>query len=123
MKYSQNIKFLLYFRKVIQKAKAAHDDEYMNFDFDGLMDKFVRLRETPYLSSVASQEKEREFQLRFKDINSRFYNLIYANTPYLPAQNDLGLRMDYYLRRRTQSLCRGEYERPPAIEIHLNWSV
>ena len=108
---------------MIQKAKASHDEEYMNFDFDGLMDKFVRLREKPYLSSVASQEKEREFEVRFKDINSRFYNLVYANTPYLPAQNDLGLRMDYYLRRRTQNLCRGQFERPPAIETHLNWSV
>ena len=112
-------KYLSNIKKLIQKAKNSHDETYNNFNFTANLKTFVRLNEKPFLSSVATEVQEAEFGLRYQDIQSRYENIIYKNTPYLPAQNDLGHRLDFYLRRRTQSLCRGDFVRNPILETNL----
>ena len=112
-------KYLSNIKKLIQKAKSAHDEAYNSFNFTAKLDTFVRLNEKPFLSSVATEVQEKEFQLRYQDILSRYENVIYKPTPYLELQNDLGHRLDFYLRRRSQSLCRGDFVRHPILEMNL----
>ena len=113
-------KYLSNIKKLIQKAKSAHDEAYNIFNFTKKLDTFVRLNEKPFLSSVATEIQETEFNLRYQDIQSRYENVIYKSTPYLELQNDLGHRLDFYLRRRSQSLCRGDFVRHPMLELNLH---
>ena len=51
-------------------------------------------------------------------INSRFDNLLTID-PTQFTTNDLPHRLDFFLRKRTQQLCQGTYEKPAILEKDL----
>ena len=51
-------------------------------------------------------------------MNSRFDNLLKEGSQQFVG-NDLPNRFDLFLRKRTQKLCKGTFERHPILETHL----
>ena len=103
---------ILLCRKNIKKAKEEHDIEYMGLD--PILFKFKRdeppwpqLNEIPYdPDSSANTEiaiQNREFRTSLFSTN--YKNLLRTNGTWL--ENDLMPRMNFFLRRKSQNICKG----------------
>ena len=93
-----------------------HDEEFMKIDFSKpFTGKESRLRKFPFSSTTLTQDQEYLMELGWQKFNSQFDNLLTmdqmnneANVQKVDFTNtDLPKRMDYFLRKRTQELCRG----------------
>ena len=98
----QKYKFIIY-RKLIQQGKDDHDNYFMQLDFDKSLRKVQKIKETPYLSTVVSQDKEMEF----KNILIIYHNHYLNFHEHNPYKRPLTTDLDFMYRRRTQNLCQG----------------
>ena len=99
-----------FFRLDIQKAKKYHDELFSKIDFETIIHPdFVKEKtnEIPYFSSESTSKNEK---IRMAQLNAfdtiRFYeNLLPKGATWL--DNDINVRMNLFLRRRMQKLCKG----------------
>ena len=113
-------KFVSAIKKLLKQAKELHDNIYMTLNFTGLapLGEVQNIRGTPYLSTSLTKRREYEFAQKKEIFESRFDNLLTID-PTQFVSNDLCNRIGFFLRRRTQNLCRGQFERHPILEKNL----
>ncbi len=102
-------KYVSQIKKMIKLGKEAHDDYFVRINFtlaDGPMAEVCNVRTKPFTSTVLTAKAEALYAQKFEMLNARFDNLLTLKTKSFSA-NDLTNRMDMFLRKRTQELCRG----------------
>ena len=111
----------LFFRRAIKKGKEDHDYMYMKVDFSKLfIGKIPTTNEVPYYPDILT-EKQQEMKLaNIKRHLRNHENLV----PYMKdwKDSDLQVRMNYFLRRQTQDLCRGEVSLALKLRFHQSIS-
>ena len=106
---------LTIYRNTVKQAKKEHDREYMNFDLDTFHQVHegkktipfgdFQLNEIPYYPDSSTISKEAERSKRIYQFNSLVNNHLMEGDTW--KGNDLMNRMNFFLRRKTQKLCKG----------------
>ena len=106
---------LTIYRNTVKQSKKEHDREYMNFDLDTFHQVHegkktipfgdFQLNEIPYYPDSSTISKEAERSKRIYQFNSLNNNHLMEGDTW--KGNDLMNRMNFFLRRKTQKLCKG----------------
>ena len=91
-------------RKLIRQGKEDHDKAYFGIDFSAFMAEIKRTREVAYFTRSSSPQRESELNERSMTMNV-FDNLIRPGGHW--QNNDLPVRLEFFLRKRVQKLCKG----------------
>ena len=94
--------------KKLLNAMKIHDDKYNSlFWLNPKISKInARLNETPYKPNAKSKKHEIAFRYRQKFLEDNYSNIL-KNTSDLFRNVKT---MDFFLRRRIQKLCRGNFQ-------------
>ena len=106
-------------KKLIQAGKSDHDQIYSAFDVNSVMQKIWRINYVPFSSNSLTKQQETEIKARQDFLSNTFKNLVLYKMDLFPHKEGLGYTTDFYLRQRTQQLCRGQFERPAKLEKDL----
>ena len=97
---------------MIEDGKEDHDEMFLSIDLNSAymsLDTF-RVSHIPYISNQESKKQEAEFKLRKDFISNSFHNFLVKKSKLFPV-SDYPNRAPFFLRQRTQELCRGNFER------------
>ena len=102
--------FINSLKKLIQKGKIDHDDTYMKINLALPLFNIPKLKEKPFSPNLLTKEQEQKFSKFSKNMNGGYENMLTIDDTNF-QRNDLPNRFELFLRRRTQELCRGSFER------------
>ena len=101
-------KYISQIKKMIKLGKEVHDECFIKTNFThGPIGDCRFIRSKPFTSTVLTERAEAIYAHEHEIFNARFDSLIDSDSKEFPA-NGLTHRMDLFLRRRTQDLCRGK---------------
>ena len=105
---------------LIEDGKEDHDDKYMSIEMNSAyMSKDIfRTNHIPYDSNQNTKKQEADFLHRQNFISNNFHNFVVKKSKLFPL-SDYPNRAHFFLRKRTQELCRGEFVRPAYLEKEL----
>ena len=109
---------VIIFRKTLKKAKEDHDEEFMAFDLGAFNRQITpRLNEFPYKPNSRTREQENIRESRQAHMSALWDNIFVDGNSW--DGNDLMARMQFFLRRKTQKLCKGTFQKPPGLDKKL----
>ena len=76
-----------------------------------MSEETFRINQVPYVSNQETRKQEEDFRLRKNVISNSFHNFLVKKSKLFPL-SDYPNRAHFFLRERTQELCRGEFVRP-----------
>ena len=83
-----------------------------------MSEETFRVNQIPYVSNQETRKQEDDFRLRTNVISNSFHNFLVKKSKLFPL-SDYPNRAHFFLRERTQELCRGEFVRPAYLEKEL----
>ena len=120
-------KFLKNIKKLIKIGKKDHDEYFINLDLQKPLRKHLhKTMEVTYKQSSKSRNVEHiehVFAYRKGLSENDFGNVLKKLNRTDFEGLDMVQRMSIFLRRRTQKLCRGTYQRPAILDkdLHCYW--
>ena len=97
-----------YFRRLVNKSKADHDFVFWNTNLnhsDFQYHRNYKIRQKPYFPKENTTFHEISLKQEFDAYNSNFDNLA-ENFTHAPLADHANFKSMYFLRERTQKLCR-----------------
>ena len=113
-------KILKNIKKLIRTGKKDHDEYYLTLDLQRpLVTKPLKTMEVTYKQSSQTANSEHIFAYLKRLSENNFGNLLKNMNRTHFEGLDVVQRMSIFLRRRTQKLCRGTYQRPMTLDKDL----
>ena len=88
-------------------CKEDHDEVYMSIKLHEPMSEVVKIHEKPYFSNTLTTKQEYTLSDYKNMVANSYHNLLTIDDSQFQT-NDLPNRLDFSLRRKIQSLCRGQ---------------
>ena len=98
--------------ELIEDGKEDHDERFMSIELNSayMSEETFRINQVPYVSNQETRKQEDDFRLRKNVISNSFQNFLVKKSKLFPL-SDYPNRAHFFLRERTQELCRGEFVR------------
>ncbi len=88
----------------MKQGKAFHDEVFEEINYKTTFETAVRTNETPFKITEKASRIMADRHERTMKANMNYGNLMKG---HVWSNNDLAIRMEHFLRRRSQQLCRG----------------